>query len=140
MIRTYSELISFSTYDERLKYLTLLDGVVGLDTFGFDRIFNQKFYHSKEWKQIRDYVILRDNGCDLGIDGLDIIDHVTIHHMNPITMKDIRDGTEFLLNPDYLITVSHDTHNLIHYGYTASKKESDMFAERTRNDTCPWKK
>lgn len=135
-IRTYSELITLPTFSQRFKYLQL-NGKVGKDTFGFDRYLNQKFYQSKEWKQIRDYVIVRDNGCDLGINGYEIYGRIYIHHMNPICAKDIQMVSDYLLNPDYLITVTHQTHNAIHYG------DEELFMkepiERSKNDTCPWK-
>ena len=135
-IRTYSELITLPTFSQRFKYLQL-NGKVGKDTFGFDRYLNQKFYQSKEWKQIRDYVIVRDNGCDLGINGYEIYGRIYIHHMNPICATDIQMVSDYLLNPDYLITVTHQTHNAIHYG------DEELFMkepiERSKNDTCPWK-
>lgn len=136
MIRTYSELIALPTFEERYRYLKL-NGSVGKDTFGFDRYINQKFYRSKEWKHIRDQVIVRDNGCDLGVEGYEIHGRIYIHHMNPILLQDVLDQTEFLLNPDFLITTTHRTHNAIHYG------DEDLLllapVERTKNDTCPWK-
>jgi hypothetical protein len=137
MIRTYTELSKLPTFKDRYRYLRL-NGAVGQDTFGFDRYLNQGFYKSKEWKNIRDQVIVRDNGCDLGVEGYDIHARIYIHHMNPILPKDIVDQTEFLLNPEYLICVTHNTHNAIHYG-----DESLLVTEpvvRTPNDTCPWKK
>lgn len=137
MIRTYSELIRILDFKGRFRYLQLY-GKVGLDTFGFDRVFNQKFYRSKEWRQIRDKIIVRDLGCDLGIEGYEIIHQpIVIHHMNPISLKDIEDSTDFLLNPEYLICTTDRTHKAIHYG-----DESLLmlpFTERSRNDTCPWK-
>lgn len=137
MIRTYSELIRISDFKGRFRYLQLY-GKVGLDTFGFDRVFNQKFYRSKEWRQIRDKIIVRDLGCDLGVEGYEIIHQpIVIHHMNPISLKDIEDSTDFLLNPEYLICTTDRTHKAIHYG-----DESLLmlpFTERSRNDTCPWK-
>lgn len=132
--RRYSELISFDTFEERLEYLKL-DGSVGKDTFGFDRYLNQYFYKLPEWKKARSIVILRDNGCDLGIDGLPIYGKVIIHHMNAITQKDIIDRSPDLFNPEYLITVSHNTHNTIHYGNPSNNEVAD----RTENDTCPWR-
>lgn len=136
MIRTYSELIALPTFEERYRYLKL-NGSVGKDTFGFDRYINQKFYRSKEWKHIRDQVIVRDNGCDLGVEGYEIHGRIYIHHMNPILLQDVLDQTEFLLNPDFLITTTFRTHNAIHYG------DEDLLllapVERTKNDTCPWK-
>ena len=135
-IKTYSELISLPTFEERFRYLQL-KGSVGKDTFGFDRYLNQNFYRSAAWKRVRDQVIIRDNGCDLGIEDRLIYGKVLIHHMNPINTRDILDLTEFLLNPEYLICVSHTTHNAIHYG------DEDLLikepASRTKNDTCPWK-
>ena len=137
MILTYSELVRLKSFEERFTYLKL-HGSVGKDTFGFDRIFNQQFYRSYEWKKVRDLVIVRDNGCDLGIDGHEIFGRILIHHMNPICLDDIKDATEFLLNPEYLICVSHDTHNAIHFGADISRQQEPV--ERFRNDTCPWKK
>ena len=136
MIRTYEELSRLKTFEERFEYLKL-NGQVGKDTFGFDRIFNQIFYKSREWRSVRNQVIIRDNGCDLGVDGHDIYGKIIIHHMNPISVKDIENNSEFLLNPDYLICTSHQTHNAIHYG-----DENLLFqapAERCMNDTCPWR-
>lgn len=136
-IKTYSELIKLPTFEERYRYLRL-SGRVGKDTFGFDRYMNQNFYRSREWKRIRDEVIVRDNGCDLGIEDRIIQGKILIHHMNPITDRDILDLTEFLLDPEYLICVTHTTHNAIHYG------DEDLLITnpvvRTRNDTCPWKR
>lgn len=136
MVRTYFKLCKLRTFEERFRYLQL-DGIVGKDTFGFDRFMNQQFYKSKEWKYIRDAVIIRDNGCDLGVDGYDICGKILIHHMNPISQDDIRLQTEFLLNPEYLICVTHSTHNAIHYGN--EKLLSCTLTERGKNDTCPWK-
>lgn len=136
-IRTYSELIKLHTFEERFRYLQL-HGAVGIDTFGFDRVFNQMFYTSREWKRVRDIVIARDNGCDLGIEGREIYGRVLIHHLNPISLEDIESASEYLLNPEYLITTTHSTHNAIHYG-----DESKLFTgpiERKKNDTCPWKR
>lgn len=136
-IKTYSELIKLSTFKERYRYLRLT-GRVGEDTFGFDRYLNQIFYRSAEWKRVRDLVIVRDNGCDLGIEDRIIYGKILIHHMNPITDKDILNATDILLNPEYLICVSHITHNAIHYG-----DENLLITEpivRTKNDTCPWKR
>lgn len=135
-IKTYSELILLPTFEERFKYLQL-NGRVGDDTFGFDRYINQKFYRSVEWKRIRDYIIIRDNGCDLALDGYEIHGRILIHHMNPITISDIKFSTEYLMNPDYLICVTHNTHNAIHYG--DEKQIITGPIVRTKNDTCPWK-
>lgn len=135
-IRTYSELISLPTFEERYQYLRL-NGSVGKETFGFDRYINQNFYRSSAWKRVRDEVIVRDNGCDLGVEDRIIYEKILIHHMNPITDKDILNLTDFLLNPEYLICVTHSTHNAIHYG------DEDLLPKgpiiRTKNDTCPWK-
>ena len=135
-IKTYSELIILPTFEERFKYLQL-NGRVGDDTFGFDRYINQKFYRSAEWKRIRDYIIIRDNGCDLAVDGYEIHGRILIHHMNPITISDIKFSTEYLMNPDYLICVTHNTHNAIHYG--DEKQIITGPIVRKKNDTCPWK-
>lgn len=116
-----------------------MNGSVGVDTFGFDRYLNQQFYKSKEWKRIRDYIIVRDNGCDLGIPGREINDRVYIHHINPITPEDVIDSTDNLFNPEYLISVSFETHNAIHYGDISLTKRNEPII-RTRDDTCPWKK
>lgn len=136
MIRTFSELSTIHSFEDRYRYLRLI-GSVGAETFGFDRIVNQKFYRSKEWKDVRDYVIVRDNGCDLGVEGYEIHGRIYIHHMNPILLKDIETRSEFILDPEYLITTTHGTHNAIHYG-----DESQLILppiERSKNDTCPWK-
>lgn len=135
-IKNYSELSLLPTFEERFEYLKL-GGVVGADTFGFDRIFNQKFYQSYEWKTVRNEIIVRDLGCDLGIEDRQIFGRILIHHMNPISLKDISDATNLLLNPEYLICVSHDTHNAIHYGDIRLVKKD--LVERKPNDTCPWK-
>ena len=135
-IKTYSELILLPTFEERFKYLQL-NGRVGDDTFGFDRYINQKFYRSAEWKRIRDYIIIRDNGCDLAVDGYEIHGRILIHHINPITISDIKFSTGYLMNPDYLICVTHNTHNAIHYG--DEKQIITGPIVRTKNDTCPWK-
>lgn len=124
------------TFEERYQYLCL-DGVVGEDTFGFDRYLNQTFYRSQRWKRVRDQVIVRDNGCDLGIEGHEIYGKVLIHHMNPITIRDIENESDFLLNPEYLICVTHNTHNAIHYGDEGLLMKGPI--ERTKNDMCPWR-
>lgn len=136
-IKTYSELILLPTFEQRFEYLRL-DGRVGEDTFGFDRYLNQLFYRSYEWRKIRDHVIVRDNACDLGVEGYDIYGKVLIHHMNPITARDIENRTDLLLNPEYLICVTHDTHNAIHYGDENLLIKGPVI--RTKNDTCPWKR
>ena len=135
-IRTYSELILLPTFEERFKYLQL-NGRVGDDTFGFDRYINQKFYRSAEWKRIRDQIIIRDNGCNLALEGYEIYGRILIHHMNPITVKDVELSTEYLMNPEYLICVTHNTHNAIHYGDEKLINKGPIV--RTKNDTCPWK-
>ena len=138
IIRTYSELIKFSSFEDRFEYLRL-NGQVGKDTFGFDRIFNQMFYRSKEWKSCRDFVIVRDNGCDLGINGREIYsENVIIHHLNPISLEDIDRRSDMLFNPEYLITTTHKTHNAIHYGDKNLLTLSPV--ERMANDTCLWRK
>lgn len=137
IIRTYSELITLRTFDERYNYLKL-DGAVGAITFGFDRYMNQRFYNSEEWKRIRREVMIRDNGCDLGVKGYDIISNVLIHHMNPIAIDDIVNSTEYLLDPEFLISTTLNTHNGIHYGKKLIPQPT--MAIRYKNDTCPWKK
>jgi hypothetical protein len=137
IIKTYTELSKLQTYEERFEYLSL-NGKVGEDTFGFDRYLNQQLYKSKEWKTVRDEVILRDNGCDLGMEDYDIFGTIHVHHMNPLTSDDIINSTEYLLNPEYLICVSIDTHNAIHYG-NKDYLERKKIITRTPNDHCPWK-
>lgn len=137
MIRTYSELCKFQTFEERFKYLQLSDGCVGVDTFGFDRYLNQQFYRTREWKSLRDHLIVRDNGCDLGVEGYEIYGRIIIHHLNPITKDDILNQTENLMNPEYLICTTHNTHNAIHYGDESLLITSPI--ERSKNDTCLWK-
>lgn len=137
IIRTYSELIQLSSFIERYEYLKL-DAQVGQKTFGFDRYLNQQFYHSDEWKSIRDFIITRDLGCDLGLDGYTIYGRIYIHHMNPITVRDIRETTRYLLDPEFLICTTHDTHNAIHYGDSSLLASEPI--ERSPYDTCPWKK
>ena len=135
MIRSYSELRRLHTFEERYRYLAL-NGNVGEATFGFDRYINQQFYRSREWKQIRDKVIVRDNGCDLGIDGYEIHSRIFIHHMNPMTVKEIEHGDESIVDPRFLITTTNRTHNAIHYG-----DESLLllpFKPRTPGDTKLW--
>lgn len=136
-IRTYSDLIKLPTFEDRYRYLRL-GGRVGEETFGFERYLNQSFYKSKEWKKVRDEVIVRDNGCDLGIEDREIYGKIIVHHMNPISIEDIIHRSEYLLNPEYLISTVKNTHDAIHYG-----DESlliTMPIERTKNDTCPWKR
>mgnify|MGYP003449076067 FL=1 len=135
-IRTYSELIKLPTFEERYAYLRL-GGRVGETTFGFDRYLNQMFYKSDEWLAIRDKVIVRDNGCDLGIEGREIESSILIHHMNPISKKDILERSDFLLNPEYLICTIKNTHDAIHYGDENLLIKDPI--ERRKNDTCPWR-
>lgn len=135
-IRTYSQLIQYSTFEERFEYLSL-KGQVGEETYGFDRWINQTFYRSREWKQVRNSVIIRDSGCDLGILDREIPDRIIVHHINPILVNDIQCSTEYLLNPEYLICCSHNTHEAIHYGDESLL--TLMPAERAANDTCPWR-
>ena len=137
MVRTYSELVKFSSFEERYRYLRL-NGIVGKETFGFDRFVNQYLYQrSQKWKRIRDQVIIRDNGCDLGVEGYDIRGSIIVHHMNPITLEDIERESEFVYDPEYLISTTHNTHNAIHYGDESLLIKAPI--ERTRNDTCPWR-
>ena len=135
-IKCYSELVLLSTFEERFEYLRL-DGIVGETTFGFERYMNQVFYRSLEWKKIRDTVIARDLGCDLGIEGHEIFGRVIIHHLNPIRQRDLLERTDILLDPEYLITTTHETHQAIHYGDKNLLLTTPL--QRTRNDTCPWK-
>ena len=135
-IRTYSELITLPTFRERYEYLKL-NGRVGEETFGFDRYLNQAFYKSEEWRAVRDYVIVRDNGCDLGMEGHEIFGKILIHHMNPISKRDILDCSDLLLNPEYLICTIKNTHDAIHFGDENLLIVAPI--ERRKNDTCPWK-
>lgn len=135
-IRTYSELITLPTFKERYEYLRL-GGRVGEDTFGFDRYLNQAFYKSEEWRSIRDHVITRDNGCDLGMEGHEIFGRILIHHMNPIRKEDIINRSNILLNPEYLICTIKNTHDAIHYGDESLLVIAPV--ERRKNDTCPWR-
>ena len=137
MIRRYSELILLPTFEERFEYLKL-SGEVCKETFGFDRYLNQVFYKSAKWKSVRDFVIVRDNGCDLGIEGREIYGKIIIHHMNPITIKDIEQESAFLLDPEFLISTVHETHNAIHYGDENLLIRAPI--ERKPNDTCPWRR
>ena len=135
-IRTYSELITLQSYSERLEYLRL-SGMVGKDTFGYDRYLNQYFYRDPAWKKIRRDVIVRDGACDLAIPGMEITSKILVHHMNPITKEDVLSHSDTILNPEFLVCVSQDTHNAIHYGTAAPTLEPIV---RTANDTCPWRK
>lgn len=135
MIRTYRELSRLDTFDQRYEYLKL-DGHVGHETFGFDRYLNQAFYTSREWRQVRQHVIARDLGCDLGVEGYEIHDRLVIHHINPITPEDIIEGRELLVDPENLITTTHDTHNAIHYGDRSLLQQP--YVERRPGDTKLW--
>lgn len=135
-IRTYSELITLPTFEERFRYLKL-NGRVGEETFGFDRYLNQNFYRSKDWERIRDKIILRDFGCDLGCLDREIMGTIIVHHMNPIQIDDILDATEYLMNEEYLICTTLRTHNAIHYGDESLLITAPI--ERRPNDTCPWR-
>ena len=135
-IKTYSELITIPTFEERFEYLKL-DGQVGAETFGFNRYLNQAFYKSDEWLSIRDYVITRDNGCDLGMEGYEIYGRILIHHINPITKDDIIQRSRILLDPENLITTVKRTHDAIHYGDNNLLIRAPI--ERRKNDTCPWR-
>lgn len=135
MIRTYNKLKQLETFEERYQYLRLV-GMVGESTFGYDRYLNQALYRSRKWRAIRDLIIIRDEGCDLGIADRLIFGRIVIHHMNPLTFEDIEEGSDLVFDPEYLICTSHQTHNAIHFG-----DESQLIQlpkERTRNDTIPW--
>ena len=136
-IKTYSELITLPTYKERYKYLKL-DGRVGSDTFGFDRHLNQMVYQKDpRWKRARDQVIIRDNGCDLGVEGYEIFGKIIVHHMNVVTLEDILEDRDWIFDPEFLICTTHNTHNAIHYG-----DENLLVLDpvvRKPNDTCPWR-
>lgn len=137
LIRTYNKLILLPTFEERFEYVKC-EGSVGYETLGPYRYLSQAFYSSKEWKRIRRDVIVRDNGCDLGVRGLEICGDITIHHLNPLSVEDFEKHSDFLTNPNYLISVSANTHKALHYG-----KEHDLLflstLERSPNDTCPWR-
>jgi hypothetical protein len=135
MIRAFRELKRLQTFEERYQYLQL-NGIVGKNTFGYDRFLNQIFYNSDHWKAIRDQVIIRDKGCDLGIEGYEIYDKIYVHHINPITMEDIEMEREEVYDPEFLICTSFNTHNAIHYGNESLLPK--MLIDRRRNDTCPW--
>lgn len=136
IIRTYSELITLPTFEERFQYLKL-GGTVGKETFGYDRYLNQILYHSPEWRSIKDYVITRDGANDLGVPGYEIYDRIYVHHMNPLVVKDILERSKFVLDPEYLICTRFSTHQSIHYGDDNIARNAII--ERKRNDTCPWK-
>lgn len=135
MIRTYSELRRLNTLEEKYKYLALR-GEVGASTFGFDRYINQQFYTSRQWRQLRHHVISRDRGLDLGVEGYEIHNRLIIHHMNPMTVDDISSGDSSILDPEFLITTVHQTHNAIHYG--DEKLLPRLPIERKPGDTKLW--
>jgi len=134
-VRTYSELRRLTTFEERYAYL-VLQGEVGNSTFGFDRWMNQQFYRSREWKQVRNVVVFRDNGCDLGVPGYEIYNRLMVHHMNPISAEDLANGEPWVLDPEYLITTTHRTHNAIHYGDDSLLSRAPV--ERRPGDTKLW--
>lgn len=136
MIRTYSELMSYKNFIDRYEYLRVFS-VIGNETFGYSRYLNQLLYSSDKWRRTRRDVILRDNGCDLGFPGREILDHIIVHHMNPITKEDILNESEMVFNPEYLITVSRSTHEAIHYGNKSTLIVDPI--ERKPNDMCPWR-
>ena len=137
LIRTYSELITIPTFEERFEYLKL-NGSVGLETFGHDRYLNQILYNSLEWRRFRPEIIVRDNGCDLACEGYEIFGKILIHHINPITAQDILNRNPKVFDPENVITTVHNTHNAIHYGDENLLITAPI--ERSRNDTCPWRK
>lgn len=137
MIRRYSRLRRLETFEERYRYLRL-QGSIGRASFGFDRHVNQAFYRSREWRDIRHHVIARDNGCDLGVEGYDIHSELLVHHMNPMDLDSIRDGDPWILNPEFLITTTHRTHNAIHYGDENQLPRPHV--ERRAGDTSLWER
>ena len=135
-IRTYSEMITLKTYEERFDYLKI-GGRVGLETFGYDRYLNQILYNTKQWKKFRREIIIRDNACDLACEGYEINYRILVHHINPITVEDIINRKPMIFDPENAITTTHRTHNAIHYGDKNLLMLQPM--ERTPNDTCPWR-
>lgn len=135
-MRSYTEFSKYSSFLDRFEYLRL-DGTVGFETFGSNRFMNQEFYTSPEWRRARREVIIRDDGCDLGVEGYDIFSKILIHHMNPIREEDLLNRNPDILNPEFLICVSHNTHNAIHYG--DKNLLPAPLVERRPGDTCPWK-
>ena len=134
-IKTYSEMVRYPTFEERYEYLRLF-GTVGSSTFGFDRHINQRFYRSVEWRRIRDFVITRDDGCDLGVPGYEINENILIHHINPMTVDDVVHGEEWIFDPEYLITTTQNTHNAIHYGDNSLLPKKHV--ARSPGDTKLW--
>ena len=137
ILKTYSELSKLKTFEDRFRYLRL-DGIVGEETFGFDRYLNQILYQSKEWKQCRRGIIIRDNGCDLGCEGFEVHGRILIHHINPITVDDIVNRNPKVFDPENLILTSHNTHQAIHYGNEDLLVTAPI--ERSKNDTSPWRR
>ena len=135
--KCYTELSKLTTFNERFNYLKL-DGIVGEETFGYDRILNQLLYKSKKWRKVRDKVLIRDNGGDLGLEDYPINGRAIIHHMNPITVEDVLNDKSEIFDPEYLITVSNSTHNAIHFSNENNLQKDPI--ERTQNDTCLWRK
>lgn len=135
IVRSYNELRRIDTFEERFRYLSL-KGSVGSTTFGYDRWLNQRFYTSREWRQLRDHVIARDNGCDLGVDGYEIHDKILVHHMNPMIVDDIIAGEESIMDPNFLVVTSHRSHNAIHYGDESLLPRK--YVPRERGDTRLW--
>lgn len=135
--RSYSELEQLKTFEDRFTYLKM-NGEVGRPTFGYDRYLNQKFYKSFEWKQIRNFVIVRDKGCDLGIDGYEIHGELLIHHMNPISPQDIQNGSRIVFDPEFLICTTSRTHLAIHFGDASLLPQLPVI--RFPGDTIPWRK
>ena len=135
--KCYTELSKLTTFNERFNYLKL-DGIVGEETFGYDRILNQLLYKSKKWRKVRDEVLIRDNGGDLGLEDYPINGRAIIHHMNPITVEDVLNDKPEIFDPEYLITVSNSTHNAIHFSNENNLQKDPI--ERIQNDTCLWRK
>lgn len=134
--KSYSELITIPTFEERFEYLQL-KGSVGKDTFGYDRYLNQVLYRSPEWKKLRNQIIIRDCGCDLACEGYEIYGRILIHHLNPITVDDVLDRSRKVFDPNNLVCITHNTHNAVHYGDASLLVTGPIV--RTKNDTCPWR-
>lgn len=137
IIKTYSELITLPTFEERYAYLRI-GGAVGKATFGYDRYLNQILYSSDEWKSFRRDIIIRDNGCDLACEGYDIFVRALVHHINPITVEDVVNRSPMIFDPENVITTTHNTHQAIHYSNEGLLIRAPT--ERTQYDTCPWKR
>lgn len=135
-MKTYRELTKLRSFLDRFEYLKL-SGTVGRSTFGYDRYLNQMLYTSRQWRRTRDDIIVRDNGCDLGMDGHEIFGRILVHHINPVTLEDVEEDRDIVYDPQNLIITAHITHNAIHYGDISLLPKLPI--ERTRNDTCPWK-